>query len=305
MRGLAQQHDTCLTHALQQRFQLGRIHRVKPFGHCGHLARQCCVGGSGPFAILRSNRHAPHGAGVHAHVRSLTQHPIGPDVGHVIDTELVTRQARYTHQLAHLGVVTQGHGESAARCQLVFQHLWHVAGTGMHHDRIERRLFRPAFGTAVVAHLHVVAAQACEHGHGRQRGRPLGLYAVHARAQTRQQRRHIPHTSPDLQYSVLCLDVQCGEHHPHITWARQQQASSDGQRHIVKREFQQHLRREILARHLAHGVEHALDTHIAAHHMPFHHGPPALENFSVIHESGSCREGQCVLLLTQSWVRGL
>ncbi len=281
--GFAQQHDTRIANALQQRLQLGRIHRVESFGHRCHLARQRCIGGSGLFAIRRSDRHAPHGAGVHAHVRRLTQHQVSPDVGHVLNAELVVRQARHPHQLPDLGVATQGHDESAALCQLVFQHLRNVPGIGMHHDRIEWRIFRPAFGPAVVAHMHVVAAQAGECGHGRQRGRPLWFDAVHARAQARQQRRHISRASPDLQHFVLRLEAQRGEHHAHVTWTRQQQTTGDGQRHIVKREFQQNLGREFLARYLAHGVEHPFGTHIAAHHMPFHHDSPALEKFSVIH----------------------
>ncbi|MCY1550581.1 hypothetical protein D9M68_868470 [compost metagenome] len=125
--------------------------------------------------------------------------------------------------------------------------------------------------------MHVVAVEARERGRGRQRSRPLGLDAVHARAQARQQRRHVPHAGSDLQHLVLRLEAQRVKHHAHVARAWQQQATGDGQRNIVKREFQQSLGHELLARYLAHGVEHARRTHIAAHHMPLHHDGPALE----------------------------
>ena len=101
--------------------------------------------------------------------------------------------------------------------------------------------------------------------------------AVHGRAQARQQRCHIPHTGPNLQHFVLRLEAQRSEHHTHVTWGRQQQATMPGQRNIVKREFQQCPGHKLLARHFAHRVKHALGTHVAAHHVPLHHDSPALE----------------------------
>ena len=230
----------------------GWCSRCRWCSRCGRHGRSVRGGRFVRPALLAHQRHEPHAAQV------VVPPVVGPGAGEA-------------HQPLLVGRVAHRHDQPAAHGQLPAQCGRDRRAAGGHQDRVERGGLGPAECAVAGMDLDVGAPQRPQ-PLARRLGQPgVALDRVHAARQPAQHGGGVARAGAHFQHAIIGADVGGLGHQRHDVGLRHRLACFDRHRRIVVGVAAQVLGHEPLARHLAHGVQHAHVGDAAARELVLDH----------------------------------